>query len=872
MAKTTKKLKETPLMAQYNRIKSKYPDTLLLFRVGDFYETFGPDAIKTADCLGIVLTKRNNGAAGKIELAGFPHHAMDTYLPKLVKSGFRVAICDQLESPQATKKIVKRGVTEVITPGVAMNDQLLDHKANNFLASVFIDASRAGVSFLDLSTGEFFVSEGPLQNIDKLLSSFQPKEVIYAFDQKEALTKNFGEAYYLYGLDPWILDFDFAYDQLLNHFGTSSLKGFGVQDLHLGIRAAGACLYYMSETEHPKLGHINHLSRIQEDDYVWIDRFTIRNLELIQPQHLGGVTLIDILDHTSSPMGSRLLKRWTVLPLKNKQKIEFRQRGVSAFFANDDLLQTVQQELKGIGDLERITSKIASEKANPRDVLQLKSALEHIIPIQIACAAANNSSLDQLNERLLPLQTAIDLIQNTLNEEVPAMIQKGGAIRDGINEQLDDYRDISKNGKQRLADIQNREIEQTGISSLKIGFNNVFGYYLEVTNKYKDQVPETWIRKQTLTNSERYITEELKALEEKIIGADEKKLALEQVLFEQLIQDLQQYIEALQQNARILAELDCFASFATLSSRYNYCQPTITDELDLEIIQGRHPVIEQQLPLGQPYVPNDIFLNGSDQQIIIITGPNMSGKSAILRQTALIVLLAQMGCYVPAESATIGIIDKLFTRVGASDNLSVGESTFMVEMLETASIMNNISSRSLILLDEIGRGTSTYDGISIAWSIAEYLHENKVAQPKTLFATHYHELNELAQTFTRIKNFHVATKEVGQQIIFLRKLTEGGSQHSFGIHVAKLAGMPNWIVQRAQHLLEELEQKQMGDQQNTKEQLKKSSQSNQYQLNIFESTNPKEKAVLEEIEDMDVNVMTPVEAIMKLNEIKQKLK
>ncbi len=870
MAKKEKK--QTPLMAQYNRIKSKYPDALLLFRVGDFYETFGQDAIKASVALGIVLTKRNNGAAGKIELAGFPHHALDTYLPKLVQAGYRVAICDQLEDPKATNNIVKRGVTEVITPGVALNDQLLDHKSNNFLASVFIQDKRAGVSFLDLSTGEFFVSEGDIQSVDKLLSSFQPKEIIHSIDQKQEIKQYFGEEYYTYALEPWILEYEFAYDHLTKQFNTTSLKGFGIEEMHLGICAAGACLQYMSETQHPNLGHITHISRIQEHDYVWIDRFTIRNLELIAPQHSGGVTLLDVIDHTVSPMGSRLLKRWTVLPLINKQQIEARLQAVDFLVANPELLDNLQYELKQIGDLERLISKLAALKANPRDINQLKQALEHIQPIQQILQESNSESISSYADLLMPLQSAKELIHNTIEEEVPVAIQKGNVIKSGVNIQLDEYRDISKHGKQKLANIQQAEQEKTGISSLKIGFNNVFGYYLEVTNKYKNQVPEQWIRKQTLTNSERYITEELKVLEEKILSAEDKKLALEVQLFESLITELQQYIEALQQNAKCLAQIDCLCSFASLSMKQNYCKPEITDQYTLDIKEGRHPVIEQQLPLGEQFIPNDVYLSNDDQQIMIITGPNMSGKSAILRQTALIVLLAQMGCFVPASSATIGIIDKLFTRVGASDNLSVGESTFMVEMLETSSIMNNISPKSLILLDEIGRGTSTYDGISIAWSIAEYLHENKVANPKTLFATHYHELNELSESLPRIKNYHVATKEVGQEIIFLRTLTPGGSQHSFGIHVAKLAGMPKWIVNRAQVLLQELEQKQMVDFQEKKKLLKTASKINQYQLSIFDMGDSKQKEVLEAIEDLDVNIITPVEAMLKLNEMKQKLK
>lgn len=868
-----KKPKVTPLMAQYNRIKAKYSDAILLFRVGDFYETFGEDAKITSDVVGIVLTKRNNGAAGKIALAGFPHHALDTYLPKLVKAGYRVAICDQLEDASKTKQIVKRGVTEMVTPGVAFNDKLLDHRANNFLAAVHFHQQQVGLAFLDVSTGEFYIAEGNLQYADKLLSSLQPKEIIYSSNQKDQLKEAFGEDYYTYSLAEWIFESDFTMDLLTTHFGTSSLKGFGVEQLHNGIIAAGACLQYLKETEHPNLGHITHLSRMDEDEYVWVDRFSIRNLELIHPQHPGGVTLLDVIDQTVSPLGSRLMKRWTVLPLKNLEAIQQRQSMVASFVDHVELRDQLQEDIKQIGDLERLVSKIASRKANPRDVRQLAISLSHLQPIQDALTQHENQRLQDLANRILLCDNAKEKVETTLKEEVPATTAKGNYIADGMNAQLDEYRDLSKNGKQKLIEIQQREVEKTGINSLKIGFNNVFGYFLEVTNKYKEVVPEEWIRKQTLSNSERYITEELKVWEEKILHAEQHVLSLEQEIFDQLILELQQYIDDLQQNAKLIAQLDCLLSFASISDRYNYNRPEVNDSFVLDIKNGRHPVIEQQLPLGESYIPNDTFLDPDEQQVIIITGPNMSGKSAILRQTALIVLLAQMGCFVPAEAASIGIVDKLFTRVGASDNLSMGESTFMVEMLETSSIMNNISARSLILLDEIGRGTSTYDGISIAWSIAEYLHENGMAKPKTLFATHYHELNELSETLSRIKNFHVATKEVGQKIIFLRKLTEGGSQHSFGIHVAKLAGMPNWIVNRAQTILHELEQKQVNqDRPTVKEKLKQASQANTYQLSIFDLADPKQKEILEEIEDIDVNAMTPVEAMMKLNEMKQKLK
>ena len=859
-------------MAQYNRIKSKYSDAILLFRVGDFYETFGEDAVKTAEVTGIVLTKRNNGKDSETELAGFPHHALETYLPKLVKAGYRIAICDQLEDASASKKIVKRGVTELITPGVALNDKLLDHKSNNFLASVFFNEQLVGVAFLDVSTGEFYLAEGSVEYIDKLINSLQPSEIIFCRNQKEQLHKAFGEEYYTYALEDWIFEFDFTYDKLLQHFGTNNLKGFGVEALQQAIVCAGACLHYLAETEHPEIDHISKLARIEEENYVWIDRFTVRNLELITPQHPGGVTLLQIIDQTVTPMGSRLLKRWTVLPLKSIPAIEHRLAAVQSLYEQPETLEQLTALLKKMGDLERLVSKIASQKAGPRDVQHIQFSLETIAPIKKLCEADEEAAINQIGEQLLLCKAAKELIGKTLQREVPALLSKGNVIADGVHNELDELRDIAKNGKQRLAEIQQREIEKTGINSLKIGFNNVFGYYLEVTNKYKNEVPEAWLRKQTLTNSERYITDELKQLEDKILGAEEKLIDLEQQLFAKLVQELHQFIEPLQQNAFALAKLDCLQSFATVSKRQNYVRPTINEGLEIDIKQGRHPVIEQQLPLGEQYVPNDTYLNNDNQQIIIITGPNMSGKSAILRQTALIVLLAQMGCFVPAKSATIGLVDKLFTRVGASDNLSMGESTFMVEMLETSSIMNNVSERSLILLDEIGRGTSTYDGVSIAWSIAEYLHQNEQIAPKTLFATHYHELNELAKTHERIKNFHVQTKEVNEQIIFLRKLVEGGSQHSFGIHVAQLAGMPNWIVKRAETILAELEASRESDDNTKKEALSMAAKTNQYQLSIFDMANPKQQEILEELQQIDLNALTPIEAMMKLNELKQKLK
>ena len=869
--KSSKKKKLTPLMAQYNRIKSKYSDAILLFRVGDFYETFGEDAVKTAEVTGIVLTKRNNGKDTETELAGFPHHALETYLPKLVKAGYRIAICDQLEDASASKNIVKRGVTELITPGVALNDKLLDHKSNNFLAAVCFNDQKTAVAFLDISTGEFYLAEGSTEYIDKLLNSLQPSEVIFSRNHKKQLVQAFGEEYYTYALEEWIFDYDFAYDKLIHHFGTNNLKGFGVEELSLAIICAGACLHYLAETEHPEIDHISKLARIEEDNYVWIDRFTVRNLELVQPQHPGGVTLLDIIDKTVTPMGSRLLKRWTVLPLKSIPAIRTRLAAVESLFTQPEKVDQLTDLLKQMGDLERLVSKIASQKAGPRDIQQLRYSLETVEPVKEICEADDEKAIQHLGENLLLCTAAKEIISTTLKEDVPALLSKGNVIADGVDEQLDELRDIAKNGKQKLTEIQQREAKKTGINSLKIGFNNVFGYYLEVTNKYKNDVPEEWLRKQTLTNSERYITDELKQLEDKILGAEEKLLDLEQQLFAQLVEELHQYIQSLQQNAFVLAQIDCLLSFAIVSKKNNYTRPEIHDGLDINIKDGRHPVIEQQLPLGEQYVPNDTYLNNQDQQIIIITGPNMSGKSAILRQTALIVLLAQMGCFVPASSASIGLVDKLFTRVGASDNLSMGESTFMVEMLETSSIMNNVSERSLILLDEIGRGTSTYDGVSIAWSIAEYLHQNEKVAPKTLFATHYHELNELAKTHERIKNFHVQTREINQKIIFLRKLVEGGSQHSFGIHVAKLAGMPPWIVQRADTILSELEASRETEQQQRKESLNVAAKTNQYQLSIFDMADPKQKEILEELQSIDVNALTPIEAMMKLNEIKQKL-
>lgn len=856
--------KETPLMAQYNQIKRKYPDALLLFRVGDFYETFGKDAIKASKILGIVLTARNNGGS-KIELAGFPHHSMDTYLPKLVRAGQRVAICDQLEDPKLTKKIVKRGVTELVTPGVSFNDQVLEQKSNNFLAAIHFDGSGGGVSFLDVSTGEFLLAEGSLEYIDKLMQGFQPKEVLYEKHKDNVFTANFGNKHYSYRLDDWVFSEDYARESLQEHFGTISLKGFGVTELSNGIIAAGAILQYLSQTEHKKLDHITNLSRIEEEKYVWLDRFTVRNLELLYSANQDAKTLIDVLDETISPMGGRMLKRWLLLPLKEKKAIEERLNVVDYFIKNNNERDKLSEEIAKIGDLERLISKVAAGRVNPREVNQLRRALEAIAPISVCCKNSKISAVKQLGDQLNLCETIKNKIATEINEDAPVLLSKGGAISDGINSELDELRAIAYSGKDYLVQIQQREMLATGISSLKIAYNNVFGYYLEVRNTYKDKVPDSWIRKQTLTQAERYITEELKEYETKILGAEEKIIALESRLFQDLVVELAQFIAPIQHNAAVVAQLDCLISFATVSEKYGYVKPKINEGLDLLINAGRHPVIEKQLPLGESYVPNDTFLDSNNQQIVMITGPNMSGKSAILRQTALIVLIAQMGCFVPAKAADIGLVDKIFTRVGASDNISSGESTFMVEMNETASILNNLSERSLILLDEIGRGTSTYDGISIAWSITEYLHEHKY-QPKTLFATHYHELNEMSSTFSRIKNFNVAVKEAGEKVLFLRKLVPGGSNHSFGIHVAQMAGMPRRVISRAKDVLQQLEQTKTNDQLSTK--AKNVAKDAAMQLSFFQLDDPVLEQIRDEITKIDINSLTPVEALMKLNDIK----
>lgn len=865
------KIAETPLMKQYNDIKAKYPDALLLFRVGDFYETFGEDAIKTANILGIVLTKRANGSATYIELAGFPHHSLDVYLPKLVRAGQRVAICDQLEDPKMTKTIVKRGVTELVTPGVAYNDKVLDHRSNNFLGAVHLEKDNAGVSFLDVSTGEFLLAQGSVEYIDKLLQSFKPSEVLFSKSNQKDFIASFGNKHYSYGLDEWVFKKDFASDLLLKHFGTKSLKGFGVERLNLGVIASGACLHYLAETQHNQLQHISRISRIEEDKYVWLDKFTIRNLELFSGNNQDAVTLIDVIDKTISPMGSRMLKRWLVLPLKDIQPIQERLAVVEYFNIqeNADFSETLKGLINQIGDLERIISKVSVGRISPREVVQLKRALTAIEDIKVLCQNSGDKNLIKIAEQLNPCNSIKEKIEKEVNPDPPALVNKGNVIASGVNSELDELRSIAFSGKDYLLKIQMREIERTGIPSLKVSFNNVFGYYLEVTNAHKDKVPSDWIRKQTLVNAERYITEELKNYEEKILGAEEKILALEVKLFNDLILTMADYIIPVQLNASLIARLDCLLSFATVAKKNNYVRPVINDSKVIDIKKGRHPVIEGQLPLGEEYVPNDVFLDDEGQQIMMITGPNMSGKSALLRQTALITLMSQMGSFVPAQTATIGIVDKIFTRVGASDNLSSGESTFMVEMNETASILNNISDRSLILLDEIGRGTSTYDGISIAWAIAEYLHDHPKAKAKTLFATHYHELNEMAESFVRIKNFNVSIKEIDNKIIFLRKLISGGSEHSFGIHVAKLAGMPKIVVDKASKMLKQLEKDHSNAELTGKS--TRSSKSDNFQLSFFQLDDPALEQIRDEIMGTDINTLTPVEALMKLNEIKKLL-
>ncbi len=866
-----KKIKtETPLMQQYNSIKVKYPGTLLLFRVGDFYETFGEDAIKASEILGIVLTKRGAGSTSETELAGFPHHSVETYLPKLVRAGQRVAICDQLEDPKTAKTIVKRGVTQLVTPGVSYSDNIVQQKSNNYLVSLFFDKNNIGCAFLDISTGEFMVSQGRPEYIDKLLQSLKPSEVILNKKNHKDFIQNFGNNYYTYTLDDWPYSGDYAQDMLLKHFEVKTLKGFGIDNLKLAIVAAGVVLHYLNETEHHNLQHISTVSRIEEEHFMWLDRFTIRNLELIDSPNENAITLSDVLDHTASPMGARLLKRWIIMPLKDHKPIEKRLEIVSFLLENVDLRESLIREIRQIGDLERLISKIGLQRANPREIVQLKRALVSIEKIKNLISNSGSSSLQSIAEQLNPCHSIIEKIEREIYPEPPVLITKGNVIADGVDEDLDNLRRIAYGGKDFLLEIQKREAQKTGIPSLKISFNNVFGYYLEVTNSHKDKVPAEWQRKQTLVNAERYITEELKVYEEQILGAEEKIQVLENKIYAELLLFLVEYIKPIQLNAQLIATLDVLLNFASLAQRNSYVKPEITNGLEIDIKGGRHPVIEKNLPVGEDYITNDVYLDNDTQQVIIITGPNMSGKSALLRQTALIVLMAQIGCFVPAKAAKIGIIDKIFTRVGASDNLSAGESTFMVEMSETASILNNLSERSLILLDEIGRGTSTYDGISIAWAIAEYLHQNPVARPKTLFATHYHELNELSTSFNRIKNFNVSVKEVSNKVIFLRKLVPGGSNHSFGIHVAKMAGMPPAILARSNEILRRLEQERTGGK-DIKDSLKKV-QKQAYQLQMFSIDDPVLIKIRDLLNNLDVNTLTPVEALMKLDEIQRVLK
>lgn len=884
MAKAKNNPHDTPLMQQHRAIKQKYPDAVLLFRVGDFYETFGQDAIIASQVLGITLTKRNNGAAASLDLAGFPHHSLDTYLHKLVKAGYRVAICDQLEDPKQAKGIVKRGVTEMVTPGTAINDKLLEHKSNNFLAGIhFSDDDKYGLAFLDLSTGEFFIAEGDREYADKLLQSFGPAEVVFQRHNQKKFKEYFGGKMYVYTLDEWIFDLNYAQDILLKHFQTHSLKGFGVEDQKLGLTAAGAIIHYLRDTEHPNLQHITSLHILQRNDFLWMDRFTIRNLELVNGHSEDNHTLLSVLDNTASPMGARLLKRWIIFPLNDIKKINERLDVVEELIKETDLRHTLVQSIKQCGDIERLVSKIPSKKINPREVLQLARGLKQVEHIKQLCISHSNPYLQRIGDALNPCPIIADKIFKEIVENPPAVAAKGGMIQNGVNAELDELREISQTGKSYLAKMQTVEAEKTGISSLKIGFNNVFGYYLEVTNLHKNKVPESWMRKQTLTNAERYITPELKEYEEKITGAEEKIFALEQQLYDQLLNELFDYLAPVQTNGNLVAILDCLCCFAHNAIHHQYKRPELHEGEEWMVKEGRHPVIERNLPVGESYIHNDLELNKTDQQIIILTGPNMSGKSALLRQTALITLMAHIGSFVPATEARISLTDKIFTRVGASDNLSGGESTFMVEMNETASIINNITNRSLILLDEIGRGTSTYDGISIAWSIAEHLH-NTPQRPITLFATHYHELNELEERLPRVKNYHITNKEVGNKIIFLRKLAPGGSTHSFGIHVAKMAGMPNSLIKRANEILSQLESQHVdeslqpvqGDNISVDKKVMQEKVKNiaapQFQLSIFDAHSETFDEIRKLLSDIDINRLTPVEALLKLQEIKSRIK
>jgi len=874
--------KETPLMKQYNSIKAKYPDAILLFRVGDFYETFGDDAIKASKILGIVLTKRANGAAAYIELAGFPHHSLDSYLPKLVRAGYRVAICDQLEDPKMVKGIVKRGITELVTPGVCYNDKILHHQQNNFLASLHLDKEYGGLALCDVSTGEFLVAQGSLNYIEKLIQNFKPNEILYEKNKRNQFNDLLGDRFYSFGLDDWAFTYDYGYESLIKHFDTKSLKGFGIEENKFAINACGAILHYLNETKHDRLKHITKVSRIDEDQFVWLDKFTIRNLELYSSNHENGKSLIDVIDKTVSPMGSRLIKRWLALPLKNIELINERLNAVDHFFRQSEERYELVSLLKEVGDLERLISKVAAMRVNPRELTQLKRSLEVIEKIRDKIKSSNNTTLQKIAEQLNPCLLIKERLIKELSDEAPVNILKGNAINKGVNADLDELRAIAFSGKDYLLQLQQREIEKTGISSLKVAYNNVYGYYLEVTHVHKDKVPAEWMRKQTLTTAERYITPELKVYEEKILGAEEKIMALEQQLFENLVASLSDYIIPIQLNAALLARLDVFSGFALLAYENNYTKPNFNSGFAIDITDGRHPVIEKQLPVGADYVSNSVFLDNDSCQIMMITGPNMSGKSALLRQTALIVLLAQIGCFVPAKACELGIVDKIFTRVGATDNISSGESTFMVEMNETASILNNLSDRSLILLDEIGRGTSTYDGISIAWSIAEFIHNQPKNKAKTLFATHYHELNEMCNFFPRIKNYNVSVKEAGNKIIFLRKLAEGGSEHSFGIHVARMAGMPKSVVERANVILKKLEKEHelemaidenvmVNGSEKVMTQRNGSKKENDFQMSFFQLNDPILEQIKADILKIDINTLTPVEALLKLNEIKRAL-
>ena len=861
---------DTPLMKQYYAFKAKYPEAMLLFRVGDFYETYGEDAVKASGILGIVLTRRSSAMTQSVELAGFPHHALDTYLPKLVRAGLKVAVCEQLEDPKTAKGLVKRGVVELVTPGVTYNDNVLVQKENNFLASVHLEKNESGIAFLDVSTGEFYLTQGNNEYIDKLLQSFNPSEVLCQRNKRRDFIEAFSDKYFLTVFDDWVFTDDYANDILTRHFNTNSLKGFGVDDFPKGIVAAGAAIHYLHETQHDKIDYITSLSRIDQGQFVWLDKFTIRNLELLNTPNPNAKTLIDVVDKTVSPMGSRLLRRWISLPLKNKEQIQARYDVVNYFYKNREVISKFQDAIRQVGDLERLISKVSLARVNPRELLQVANALEQVEVIRNLCKESDNSSMQAFAEQLNPCESIRNRIKKEIKQDAPALTSKGNFIAEGVNAELDDLRDLSRSGKEYLINIQHREIEATGISSLKVGYNNVFGYYLEVTNTHKDKVPAEWIRKQTLANAERYITEELKEYEQKILGAEERIQVIEEQVYTELITATAEYIAPIQLDAALVAKIDCLVNFGYIALNNNYVMPTVDDSYVIDIKEGRHPVIEQMMPVGEEYISNDVYLDREKQQIIIITGPNMSGKSALLRQTALIVLMAQIGSFVPAAAARIGLVDKIFTRVGASDNISSGESTFMVEMNETASILNNVSNRSLILLDEIGRGTSTYDGISIAWAITEYLHEHPTMRAKVMFATHYHELNEMEASFKRIKNYHVTVKEVGNKVVFLRKLKRGGSAHSFGIHVAAMAGMPRKVIDRADALLTMLEKSHSHD--NLDEAVKESKQIDDMQLSFIQLDDPLLLQIKDDILNTNIDTLTPVEALMKLNEIKKMLK